>query len=384
MLYLVLFRNSFQLNFEGLIVGTTIGGSIGALTSLLILQFRKSNFYSQNLNRMILDGITDKTSIDLTHFNIPEKESKLYMAVVFFDIVGYSRSRLDNDELFQYVKDINASITSSVDKFGGVIDKSLGDGMLAIFPSVEASIRSCIEIQRDSVENLDPDKKLFNLRIGINYCEVTKGNLGTSKRIDMTIIGDGVNDAKRLESACNPKKILVSSSVMEALPIQAIEDVSIYPTLMQKKHHSNDFEAFEIDPFNNDKDILIDAENAYWNEHDLYIEDTRYKLDHSMKVIADKWELEVIDVSKFGMGVKSPQCLAPGFKLECEVIGNIGEKLAKENLHLFTATVVWSREDRHSNSYRLGLKIKEHKHLREEFMDVLTLHGIINSHVQAG
>ena len=53
----------------------------------------------------------------------------------------------------------------------------------------------------------------------------------------MTIIGDGVNDAKRLESACNPKKILVSSSVMEALPIQAIEDVSIYPTLMQKKHH---------------------------------------------------------------------------------------------------------------------------------------------------
>ena len=47
------------------------------------------------------------------------------MAVVFFDIVGYSRSRLDNDELFQYVKDINASITSSVDKFGGVIDKSL-------------------------------------------------------------------------------------------------------------------------------------------------------------------------------------------------------------------------------------------------------------------
>ena len=82
-LYLVLFRNSFQLNLEGIIVGTTIGGSIGALTSLLILQFRKSNFYSQNLNRMILDGITDKTSIDLTHFNIPEKESKLYMAVVF-------------------------------------------------------------------------------------------------------------------------------------------------------------------------------------------------------------------------------------------------------------------------------------------------------------
>ena len=49
-----------------------------------------------------------------------------------------------------------------------------------------------------------------------------------------------------------------------------------------------------------------------------------------MKVIADRWELEVIDVSKFGLGVKSPQCLAPGFKLECEVIGNIGEKLAKK------------------------------------------------------
>ena len=100
---------------------------------------------------------------------------------------------------FQYVKDINASITSYVDKFGGVIDKSLGDGMLAIFPSVEAKLEAASKFNEDSVENNDPNKKLFNLRIGINYCEVTKGNLGTSKRIDMTIIGDGVNDAKRLE-----------------------------------------------------------------------------------------------------------------------------------------------------------------------------------------
>ena len=44
---------------------------------------------------------------------------------------------------------------------------------------------------------------------------------------------------------------------------------------------------------------------------------------------------------------------------------------------------MWSKEDRYSNSYRLVLKIKEHRHLREELMDILTLHGIINSHVQA-
>ena len=91
--------------------------------------------------------------------------------------------------------------------------------------------------------------------------------------------------------------------------------MSVFIQLLCRKHHSNDFEAFEIDPFNNDRDILIDAKNAYWDEHDLYIEDTRYKLNHSMNVLGDKWELEVIDVSKFGLGVLSSQCLAPGINL---------------------------------------------------------------------
>ena len=55
-------------------------------------------------------------------------------------------------------------------------------------------------------------QKLLKIRIGINTGVATVGNFGSQKRIDYTIIGNQVNIASRLESACEPGKILISHS----------------------------------------------------------------------------------------------------------------------------------------------------------------------------
>ena len=65
----------------------------------------------------------------------------------------------------------------------------------------------------------DKQSKAFPLRIGMNTANVVIGNLGGEKRTDYTMIGEGVNYASRLESACNSFKISLSETTHALLSI---------------------------------------------------------------------------------------------------------------------------------------------------------------------
>ena len=96
---------------------------------------------------------------------------------------------------------------------GGMLDKFIGDALMAGFgvplPSddaPDAAVKSAISMisqLRDwNASRLAADKPAINMGVGVNTDNVVTGNIGSSKRMDFTMIGDGVNLAARLEGSC--------------------------------------------------------------------------------------------------------------------------------------------------------------------------------------
>ncbi len=140
-------------------------------------------------------------------------------AVSFIDLCGFTAIS-ENEEPNVVVSLINEyfdlMVREIVDQ-GGVIDKFIGDAVMAVFKGndyEERAIKAAIAI-RDKMELIPPFSSTINFRpnvsIGINSGEMVSGNIGSIslKKLDFTVIGDTVNVASRLQSKAGPGQILV-------------------------------------------------------------------------------------------------------------------------------------------------------------------------------
>jgi adenylate cyclase len=121
---------------------------------------------------------------------------------------------------------LNEYFTIMVDcitREGGMLDKFIGDAIMAGFGipvsheddedrAVRAAITMVVELWEWNVERVARGENPIDHGVGLNTGMVVSGNIGSPKRMDYTMIGDGVNLAARLESACKQysARILIS------------------------------------------------------------------------------------------------------------------------------------------------------------------------------
>jgi adenylate cyclase len=160
------------------------------------------------------------------------------VAVMFVDFRSFTASARSRSpqEVVERLDGAFAVLVDILDRHGGIVNKFLGDGFLALFgaplDAANAAHRA-VASARDMLSAMDrinaaSDWKL-RIGIGIHFGEVIAGSIGSPRRKEYTVIGDTVNFASRLE-ALNKEfgsQLLISAAVREALGEQAEDAVSL-------------------------------------------------------------------------------------------------------------------------------------------------------------
>ncbi len=152
------------------------------------------------------------------------------VSVLFSDIRSYTTltETLAAEEVVEMLNQYFESMVEAVFMHKGILDKYIGDAIMAVFGSPLPlddhewmSVNTALEMRRRLIEfnhdRLTHNKPKIKIGIGINSDTVISGNIGCSKRMEFTAIGDGVNLGARLESASKiyGTDIVISESTYE-------------------------------------------------------------------------------------------------------------------------------------------------------------------------
>jgi TolB-like protein/class 3 adenylate cyclase/Tfp pilus assembly protein PilF len=138
------------------------------------------------------------------------KDSRKIAAILAADIVGYSRLMGADDEgTLGALKIRRAIFDRLVQEFDGKEFGSVGDSLMAQFPSAINAVRCARNVQHAIAKENDslPADRRMVLRIGVNLGDVIEEN--------GALFGDGVNIAARLQAIATPGGILVSGAIYE-------------------------------------------------------------------------------------------------------------------------------------------------------------------------
>ena len=156
------------------------------------------------------------------------------LTIFFSDIVSFTSisEAMEAEELSGFLNFYLTSMCEIALKYGGTIDKFIGDSIMIFFgdPQTRGPEQDAISCCKMALEmlafvesNEDLIKEKFNfpekleIRIGIHSGMCSVGNFGSDQRLDYTIIGRAVNVAARLEQAAPKNSILFSNSTKALL-----------------------------------------------------------------------------------------------------------------------------------------------------------------------
>lgn len=176
------------------------------------LRIRMSRYVGKNLVKMLS----------------AEKEGELFenqrreVTVLFADIRSFTSitEEMRAEELVTMLNDFFDHMVGIIFKNGGVLDKFVGDQVVAVFGLLadqgdqsSNAIQAAIEMQ-ETTEALmrlraEEGKQTFSIGIGINTGDAVVGNIGSRNRMDYTVIGDCVNVASRFQEVAKGGEIVI-------------------------------------------------------------------------------------------------------------------------------------------------------------------------------
>jgi class 3 adenylate cyclase/tetratricopeptide (TPR) repeat protein len=209
--------------------GGTLGPSVALSSEQLLAQ----------LHSYIPKQLADK--IRATGQIVGERR---HVTVIFADISGFTAlsERFDAEDVATLVNDCLKELVKAVYAYEGIVDKFIGDCIMAVFGApiaheddAERALRATLAMR----ENLQAFNRRWiqklgeplNIHIGVNSGSVIAGNMGNDLRMAYTVMGDTVNIASRLQDAAKLGQIFVSRDTYRltrgAFAFQAMEPIKV-------------------------------------------------------------------------------------------------------------------------------------------------------------
>jgi adenylate cyclase len=235
----VFFVTSFLLFYYGsLLIATATPMIQIALTFSMVVSYR---FFTEQKEkkyiRQTFSKFVSKTVVDdlLKH---PEKlklgGEKKILTVLFSDIRGFTSisEKLTPEELVEHLNVYLQAMTDIVFRYDGTLDKYVGDEIMAFWgapvPQDDHALKACkaaIEMMKELHEMnakwIAAGKPKLEIGIGLNTGDMVVGNMGSSSRMDYTLMGDNVNLGARLEGT---NKVYTTNIIISEYTYQHVKD----------------------------------------------------------------------------------------------------------------------------------------------------------------
>jgi len=193
------------------------------------------------IKRYLPSQLVDNLPDDLSELKLRGERQQI--STLFADIRGFSTysEKADPEKVVEVINQYFALAVTAVDRYEGIIDKYLGDAVMAHFNTTLRPVtghawravlaawdfKQAIEAYLQQV----PAEDRLHVGIGINTGEPVVGNVGAEGRMEYTAIGDAVNLAKRLQESASGGQILLSSStyelVRDRVQVNALEPIQV-------------------------------------------------------------------------------------------------------------------------------------------------------------
>lgn len=212
-------------------VPVTTKDEIGTLTEAfnhLVGSLRERLLMLKFVSEATLDAIKKDLS------RIEPGGERREISVFFSDIRGFTNWSENHtpEEVIDMLNKLLSFQAEVVQKYGGDVDKFVGDELVAVFQGKDKeqrAVNAAIHIQQQVSAMLTEGEKELAVGIGINSGEVVMGAMGSENRMDYTVLGSTVNLGARLCSAADKYQILISEPVYlnleRRIPAKSLEPI---------------------------------------------------------------------------------------------------------------------------------------------------------------